>query len=44
MQKFYTMDMFYTAKQEKFYTIYTFYSAQKKESLKCQRREISLGL
>jgi len=29
---------------QKFYTIYTFYTAQKKESLKCPRREISLGL
>ena len=28
---------------QKFYTMDTFYTAQKKESLKCPRREISFG-
>jgi len=41
MQKFYTIYMFYTAKQEKFYTIYTFYTAQKERNLKDVKEERS---
>ena len=41
MQKFYTIYMFYTAKQEKFYTIYAFYTAQKERNLKDVKEERS---
>ena len=41
MQKFYTIYMFYTAKQEKFYTIYTFYTAKQERNLKDVKEERS---